>query len=57
MMNGFKLLINFITNIIKTLFKWEIMPNISLGMFICFFFALGIIFYVLFYVILNRGGK
>lgn len=57
MIDVFKWFINLIVNIIKMLFSWEIMPNISFGLFVLFFFTLGFIIFLIFNLVLKRGAK
>lgn len=57
MIEVFKFFIRELASIIKLPFTWEIMPNISLGMFFLFFMVLGLIIFVLFYVVINKGGS
>lgn len=57
MMDVFKYFINLIVGFIKMFFSWEIMPNISFGLFLLFFFTLGFIIYLIFNLVLKRSDK
>lgn len=57
MMDFFIFFAKFLGDIIKIPFTWEIMPNISLGMFIIFFCVLGLIIMLLFNMVVKRGGR
>lgn len=56
MIDGIKYFLKLITDICKTLFKWELMPNISLGMALVFFITLSFIVLIVFNVVLSNRG-